>query len=164
MWGNQAAHGSASTDLAPAFSRIPLLELPRSVPSRVRVRTCSMRCAPQFLALPVSRSPFGMRLRGNRAKVNRKMRASSTTNNQPVKGLHNSGLSEVAKPLRDTLRSIAAIRQPLISPGTDPGARGQNLPLYRSGSASLQIAPFPDALESSILIIHLERHPTAYGR
>ena len=30
VWGNQAAHGSASTDLAPAFSRIPLLELPRS--------------------------------------------------------------------------------------------------------------------------------------
>ena len=52
MWGNQTAHGSASTDLAPAFSRIPLLELPRSVPSRVRIRTCSMRCAPQFLALP----------------------------------------------------------------------------------------------------------------
>ena len=51
VWGNQAAHSSASTDLAPAFSRIPLLELPRSVPSRVRVRTCSMRCAPQFLAL-----------------------------------------------------------------------------------------------------------------
>ena len=51
VWGNQAAHGSASTDLAPAFSRIPPLELPRSVPSRVRVRTCSMRCAPQFLVL-----------------------------------------------------------------------------------------------------------------
>ena len=51
VWGNQAAHGSASTDLAPAFSQIPLLELPRSVPSRVRVRTCSMRCAPQFLVL-----------------------------------------------------------------------------------------------------------------
>ena len=51
VWGNQAAHGSASTDLAPAFSQIPLLELPRSVPSRVRVRTCSMRCAPHFGAL-----------------------------------------------------------------------------------------------------------------
>ena len=51
VWGNQAAHGSTSTDLAPAFSRIPLLELLRSVPSRVRVRTCSMRCAPQFLVL-----------------------------------------------------------------------------------------------------------------
>ena len=51
VWGNQAAHGSASTDPAPAFSRIPPLELPRSVPSRVRVRTCSMRCAPQFLVL-----------------------------------------------------------------------------------------------------------------
>ena len=49
VWGNQAAHGSASTDLAPAFSRIPLLELPRSVPSRVRVRTCSRKGAPQFL-------------------------------------------------------------------------------------------------------------------
>ena len=51
VWGNQAAHGSTSADLAPAFSRIPLLELLRSVPSRVRVRTCSMRCAPQFLVL-----------------------------------------------------------------------------------------------------------------
>ena len=54
MWGNQAAHGSASTALAPAFSRIPPLELPRRVPSRVRVRTCSMRCAPQFLVLSPS--------------------------------------------------------------------------------------------------------------
>ena len=44
-------HGPASTDLAPAFSPIPLLELPRSVPLRVRVRTCSMRCDPQFLVL-----------------------------------------------------------------------------------------------------------------
>ena len=53
--GNQAAQGSASTDLAPVFSRIPLLELPRSVPSRVRVRIYSMRCVPQFLALPSCR-------------------------------------------------------------------------------------------------------------
>ena len=36
VWGNQAAHGSTSTDLAPAFSRISLLELLRSVPPRVR--------------------------------------------------------------------------------------------------------------------------------
>ena len=53
VWGKQAAHGSASTDLAPAFSRIPPLGLPRSVPSRVRVRTCSMRCAPQLGVLSI---------------------------------------------------------------------------------------------------------------
>ena len=55
VWGNQAAHSSASTDLPPAFSRIPLLELPHSVPSRVRVRISSMRCAPQFLVLSLPR-------------------------------------------------------------------------------------------------------------
>ena len=51
VWGNQTAHGSAATALTPAFSPIPRLELPRRVPSRVCVRTCSMRCAPQFLVL-----------------------------------------------------------------------------------------------------------------
>ncbi len=68
MWGNQTAHGSASTDLAPAFSRIPLLELPRSVPSRVRVRTCSMRCAPQFLVLSDCGPPAIERGLGSRAR------------------------------------------------------------------------------------------------
>ena len=44
VWGNQAASCSASTDLSPAFSPgYHCSNFPRSVPSRVRVRACSMR-------------------------------------------------------------------------------------------------------------------------
>ena len=50
--GNEAAYGSASTDPAPVFRRIPLLKLPRSVFSRGRVRIYTMRYVPRFLELP----------------------------------------------------------------------------------------------------------------
>ena len=49
VWGNQAARGSASTDLSPVFSPgYHCSNFPRKVPSRARARGCSMRCAPPF--------------------------------------------------------------------------------------------------------------------
>ena len=49
VWGNQAARGSVSPELSPAFSPgYHCSNFPLSVSSRVRVRACSMRCAPGF--------------------------------------------------------------------------------------------------------------------
>ena len=47
--GNQAVSGSASADLSASFSPVyHCSNFPLSVRSRVRVRVCSMRCAPVF--------------------------------------------------------------------------------------------------------------------
>ena len=52
MWDNQAAHDSASTDLAPAFSRILLLELPPQRTVKASRLDLQHEMCPIFGALP----------------------------------------------------------------------------------------------------------------